>query len=255
MNLKRGSKGEPVKAVQRALVAAGFTVDIDGDFGPKTEAAVKDFQRSKGLTADGIVGPMTAAALGVNLGGGTTPSPAFTHRVGLHFRSLSLTDVPFDNLLASTELVYAQYGIKAEFKSGMSLGLSAEEAEKFKQIDGSCGWVISSGEYKELQELSDTAPSNEILVYYVERFGQANLLGCGGHVPGQPACIVASAASRWDTAHEVGHVLLTSAFSPVHETDVKNLMFQFSSTSNATPTLTDAQIAKMKTSPCCVPIA
>jgi hypothetical protein len=251
MLLKRGSKGEAVRALQRALVAAGHPLEIDGDFGRKTEDAVKEFQRRKGLTVDGVVGPNTLQALGMSLGGGTVSTPAFTHRVRLHFRSLSLTDTPFDKLLASTELVYAQHGIKVEFQSGMSLGLSEAEAERFKQVDGSCAWVIDSGEYRELQELGGSVPSNEILVYYVERFGQANLLGCGGHIPGQPACIVASQASRWDTAHEIGHVLLTSAFSPVHETDVKNLMFQFSSTSDVTPTLTAAQIAQMKTSPCC----
>jgi peptidoglycan hydrolase-like protein with peptidoglycan-binding domain len=39
----------------------GFVVD--GVFGPKTEAAVKDIQQSAGLTVDGVVGPQTWAAL------------------------------------------------------------------------------------------------------------------------------------------------------------------------------------------------
>lgn len=52
--LKRGSKGEDVKRLQTIL---GIT--IDGDFGPKTEKAVKDFQKKNGLIADGIVGPNT----------------------------------------------------------------------------------------------------------------------------------------------------------------------------------------------------
>jgi len=174
-----------------------------------------------------------------------------THRVRLHFRSLSLTETPFDELLRSAELVYAPHGIQIEFQSGMSLGLSEDEAERFQQIDGSCNWNIDSGEFSELQQLHAAVPSTEILVYYVERFGEAGLLGCGGHATERPACIVAARASRWDTAHEIGHVLLTSAFSPVHSTDPANLMFQFSSTSNTTPILTAAQVAQMKASPCC----
>lgn len=52
--LKEGSKGEAVKELQTKL-----RVNADGIFGPKTKAAVIEFQRSKGLTPDGIVGPYT----------------------------------------------------------------------------------------------------------------------------------------------------------------------------------------------------
>ena len=61
--LKKGDKGENVKILQKAL--GGIT--IDGDFGAKTETAVKAFQKSKGLTADGIVGSATQKALGISL--------------------------------------------------------------------------------------------------------------------------------------------------------------------------------------------
>lgn len=56
--LKLGSRGSAVASVQRAL---GITAD--GIFGPKTRAAVKAFQKRHGLVADGIVGPKTRAAL------------------------------------------------------------------------------------------------------------------------------------------------------------------------------------------------
>ncbi|MFP2903979.1 peptidoglycan-binding domain-containing protein [Pyxidicoccus sp. 3LFB2] len=62
--LKRGASGPSVKALQQALAAAGFSPGAaDGQFGPKTEAAVKAFQKAKGLVADGIVGPKTRASL------------------------------------------------------------------------------------------------------------------------------------------------------------------------------------------------
>jgi peptidoglycan hydrolase-like protein with peptidoglycan-binding domain len=58
--LKNGSKGEAVKGLQNALtVRSPHGVAIDGVFGPATENAVKEFQRSAGLEEDGIVGPGT----------------------------------------------------------------------------------------------------------------------------------------------------------------------------------------------------
>lgn len=63
--LKRGSKGDDVVALQHLLNVEGVKVTIDGEFGPKTETAVKVFQMAKGLEADGIVGPATWAELGV----------------------------------------------------------------------------------------------------------------------------------------------------------------------------------------------
>jgi peptidoglycan hydrolase-like protein with peptidoglycan-binding domain len=41
-------------------------VSADGDFGPGTERAVKAWQAKNGLTADGIVGPKTLAAMGIS---------------------------------------------------------------------------------------------------------------------------------------------------------------------------------------------
>jgi hypothetical protein len=64
--LRRGSKGAYVKELQTMLVERGYSVGtygIDGDYGRATEAAVKEFQKDAGLTADGICGPKTWAAL------------------------------------------------------------------------------------------------------------------------------------------------------------------------------------------------
>lgn len=58
--LKRGLKGAPVKRLQKKL-----GVTADGDFGPGTEKALKDWQAANGLVADGIAGPDTFAAIGL----------------------------------------------------------------------------------------------------------------------------------------------------------------------------------------------
>jgi peptidoglycan hydrolase-like protein with peptidoglycan-binding domain len=56
--LRRGAKGELVKAIQ-----AKVGVAADGDFGSRTEAAVRAFQAKHGLVPDGIVGPASWAAI------------------------------------------------------------------------------------------------------------------------------------------------------------------------------------------------
>ncbi len=59
--LKRGLKGAPVKRLQEKL-----GISADGDFGPGTERAVKEFQQANGLVVDGIAGPDTFSAMGLH---------------------------------------------------------------------------------------------------------------------------------------------------------------------------------------------
>lgn len=59
-----GMSGSAVQSVQYMLMDTGYLSDgADGDFGPATETAVKQFQADHGLDADGIVGSQTMAAL------------------------------------------------------------------------------------------------------------------------------------------------------------------------------------------------
>jgi peptidoglycan hydrolase-like protein with peptidoglycan-binding domain len=62
--LRQGTRGEDVRWVQRRLQTHGFEPGpADGVFGPRTDAAVRAFQRARSLEADGIVGPHTRQAL------------------------------------------------------------------------------------------------------------------------------------------------------------------------------------------------
>ena len=63
MNLRRGDKGPSVFALQRLLKAAGYDIDVDGDFGPQTDTALRTFQASSGLIDDGIAGDRTYSTL------------------------------------------------------------------------------------------------------------------------------------------------------------------------------------------------
>lgn len=61
--LNRGDSGDRVKKLQQDLKELGYSISVDSKFGAKTEETVKKFQRDFKLTADGVVGPATEAAI------------------------------------------------------------------------------------------------------------------------------------------------------------------------------------------------
>lgn len=76
--LKRGSSGSQVRTLQTKLNNWGYNCGtVDGIFGSKTLAAVKQFQKNNGLTVDGIVGAKTAAALGMTLTSGNSSNSSY----------------------------------------------------------------------------------------------------------------------------------------------------------------------------------
>ena len=99
--LEVGSSGSDVTRVQKKLIQYGYmTGAADGRYGEKTRDAVRWFQRRNGLTADGRVGPATAAALGVTLSGSSSSSSSKA-------ASSSSTIISADHRLLA-KLVYAE---------------------------------------------------------------------------------------------------------------------------------------------------
>lgn len=73
--IKKGSSGSTVKTIQTKLKRWGYYAgSVDGIYGSQTVSAVKYFQRKNGLTADGIVGAKTAAAMGISLSSSSSSS-------------------------------------------------------------------------------------------------------------------------------------------------------------------------------------
>lgn len=67
---RMGSRGDEVRRIQNKLKSLGFyTGSVDGIYGAKTQSAVKRFQASVGITADGIAGPKTLLYLGLDSSG------------------------------------------------------------------------------------------------------------------------------------------------------------------------------------------
>lgn len=59
VTVRQGSTGEAVRAVQSQLRSRGVSITVDGSFGTQTYNAVRSFQTSRGITSDGVVGPVT----------------------------------------------------------------------------------------------------------------------------------------------------------------------------------------------------
>jgi peptidoglycan hydrolase-like protein with peptidoglycan-binding domain len=87
--VRQGANGHPVRTLQDLLRARGHTVTVDGDFGPRTDAAVRDFQREKHLTVDGVVGPDTWSALVVTVRRGDEGDAVRGVQEEFQFRNLS----------------------------------------------------------------------------------------------------------------------------------------------------------------------
>ncbi len=63
-NLRQGSRGSDVSNLQQQLKNLGlYNGNIDGIFGPQTNAAVRQYQQQQGIQVDGIVGPVTRSRL------------------------------------------------------------------------------------------------------------------------------------------------------------------------------------------------
>ncbi len=87
--VRRGDEEHPVRTLQHLLRAHGSAVVVDGDFGPRTERAVRDFQQRERLAVDGIVGPRTWAALVITVRRGSRGDAVRGVQEEFQFRNLS----------------------------------------------------------------------------------------------------------------------------------------------------------------------
>lgn len=76
---KLGSRGDEVRKIQNKLKSLGFFDGaVDGIYGVKTQRAVRQFQKSVGITADGIAGQKTLLYLGLGSGGGSSNTGGYS---------------------------------------------------------------------------------------------------------------------------------------------------------------------------------
>ena len=137
--LKRGASGSAVAGLQNKLKAAGFNVGVvDGKFGPSTQKAVIAFQKSKGLNADGIAGPMTMAALAGNDTGtnadSTAAAPKVTTSAGsdTNLNLAGLKGLLPDSVIAQIPETARKFGITTNLRLAHFLAQCALESQEFK---------------------------------------------------------------------------------------------------------------------------
>ena len=62
-SLAYGSTGSEVTELQKLLNTNGYDLEVDGNYGEKTQAAVSDYQQKNGLSVDGVAGDQTLSSL------------------------------------------------------------------------------------------------------------------------------------------------------------------------------------------------
>ncbi|MEV6633206.1 peptidoglycan-binding protein [Actinoplanes sp. NPDC051470] len=85
----RGDKAHPVPTLQYLLREQGRAVLVDGEFGPRTDAAVRALQHQRNLAEDGVVGPVTWRALIMTRRRGDSGEAVRAIQEEFQFRNLS----------------------------------------------------------------------------------------------------------------------------------------------------------------------
>jgi len=161
--LQLGSSGPGVTDLQDKLRARGFDPGpSDGSYGPGTAAAVAAFQRGAGLTADGVVGPQTASALGLAV---PVPPVSLIPAVTVDIARRMFPNTAEQNIQQNLPVVLnALVAAQLAFKSMilMALGTIRAEVETFLPIS-------------EGQSVYNTSPGGQPFDLYDHRADLGNL--------------------------------------------------------------------------------
>lgn len=174
-------------------------------------------------------------------------------RLPVAIYSLALPKFDYDKAITFAEKLYGSNGIYFDIRQEQCLNVSAAQQVKLEVIDGACKWDQNNSEQDDLYNLVDTWVSNSIVIFIVggiKTSATSTLAGCAGHAPSKPAVVVSATGTMYTLAHELGHVLLTSSYSPVHETSTSNIMVSGTHRipAGSSPTFNASQVTQIKKS-------
>ncbi|WP_414641263.1 LysM peptidoglycan-binding domain-containing protein [Archangium sp.] len=173
-DLEKGARGPAVEQLQKALVKAGTMTQAEmntgpGVFGPKTEAALKEFQAKHGVPNTGYYGPLTRAAfekLGAKVGGSAGPGPVTgpTEPGGKGGLSLAQLRKIMPNLSAAKAEQYlphlnkamAEAGINTPKRQAAFVAQLAHESGEFRYMEE----IASGAAYEGRKDLGNTQPGD-----------------------------------------------------------------------------------------------
>ncbi len=118
-SLAKGSSGEEVKKLQSALIYLGYmSGGADGKFGDKTDTAVRLYQRTNGMTVDGVAGPNTIKKINAEKQLCENVVATVKAQIGIPYVYGGSSRSGFD-CSGLTMYVYGKYGIKMGHSSGI----------------------------------------------------------------------------------------------------------------------------------------
>ncbi|MDR0446204.1 MAG: spore cortex-lytic enzyme [Oscillospiraceae bacterium] len=162
---RRGSSGAVVTQIQTKLRAWGYySGAIDGVFGSKTERAVKYFQQKNKLTADGVAGTATLAALGISA---STATNAQSGDINLLARLISAEarGEPFDGQVAVGAVVLNR--VKHPSFPGTLSGVIYQPGAFTCVVDGQFNEPVAQSAYKAARDaINGCDPSGGAIYYY-----------------------------------------------------------------------------------------
>lgn len=167
-NIVKGDTTANVRLVQQRLNNLGYyTYKVDGIWGWRTTAAVKKFQKAKGLVADGIVGAKTEKALGITLSGGKKSGMLSSTELNLLARAVygEARGEPYAGQVAVAAVILNRVR-SSKFPNTVS-GVIYQKGAFTAVSDGQINLTPTSSAYNAARDaLNGWDPTNGCLYYY-----------------------------------------------------------------------------------------